>query len=102
MSYYERLVRQGEFRVIRVDGTETLYEEKPTLARIFAAIGCTCIDTVTLDRENEIVMLVDDTGMVDGKPVNRKATHLYHDVCKPGTAWAIHGDVAIVNDKDFA
>jgi hypothetical protein len=94
-------IRPGEYMVIRVDGTETLYEDKPTLRGTCAAIGCDCIDTVILDRENMVVMIVDDTGMVDGKPVNPKATALYHAICKPGTVWAIHGDVAIVNDKDF-
>jgi len=88
--------------VIRVDGTKTLYEEKPTLQKMYAAIGCNSIDTVILDRENEIVMVVDDTGMVDGKPVNLEATVFYHNVCVPGTLHQIHGDVAIVNDKDFA
>lgn len=36
------------------------------------------------------------------KPVNAKATELYHAVCKPGTTHQIVGDVAIVNDEDFA
>jgi hypothetical protein len=95
-------IRRGEFKVIRVSGVEELHEEKPTLDNIYRAIGCDCIDTVLLHREREIVMIVDDTGMVDGKPLNPKATALYHILCKPQTAWGIHGDVAIVNDKDFA
>jgi hypothetical protein len=40
--------------------------------------------------------------MCDGKPVNPKATALYHAICKPGTLHSIHGDVAIVHDGDFA
>jgi hypothetical protein len=52
--------------------------------------------------EAEIVMMVDDTGMIDGKPINPKATELYRGVCRPGTPYSIHGDVAIVNDEDFA
>jgi hypothetical protein len=93
---------RGSYWIIRVDGSATLYEERPTLRQICAAIGCTVIDTVILDRKKEVVMIVDDTGMIDGKPVNAKATELYHAVCKPGTIWSIHGDVAIVNDEDFA
>lgn len=95
-------IRQGEYRVIRTNGLEELHEEKPTLDRIHKAIQCDTFDTITLDHNKEIVMLVDDTGMVDRKPVNPKATALYHSICKPGTVWQIHGDVAIVNDKDFA
>ncbi len=26
----------------------------------------------------------------------------YRAICKPGTPFSIHGDVAIVNDKDFS
>jgi hypothetical protein len=46
-------------------------------------------------------MYVDDTGMIDGKPINAKATALYHARCKPGTVHQIHGHAVIVNDKDF-
>jgi hypothetical protein len=96
------IVRPGEYRIIRVDGTEQLIEEKPYMPRLYKAIGAECVDTVTLDRERTQIMIVDDTGMCDGKPVNSKATELYHAICKPGTLFSIHGDVAIVNDVDFA
>ncbi len=99
-------VRRGEYRIIRVDGSEMNVPQKPTLDRIHKAIGCDTFDTVLLkkgrDGTAEIVMLVDDTGMIDGKPVNPKATELYRAICKPGTPFSIHGDVAIVNDNDFA
>jgi hypothetical protein len=39
--------------------------------------------------------------MIDNKPVNQKATALYHAVCRPGTLHQIHGDVVIVSDRDF-
>jgi hypothetical protein len=92
----------GEYRIIRADGTEIMHEGRPTIREIQRAIGADCLDTVILDRRNEQIMMVDDTGMCDGKPVNSKATALYHSICKPGTVHAIHGDVAIVNDGDFA
>lgn len=41
-------VRRGEYRIIRVDGTEQLVEEKPTLDRVYQIIGCDCVDTVIL------------------------------------------------------
>jgi hypothetical protein len=47
-------------------------------------------------------LLVDDTGLVGGKPLNAEATKLYHSVCRPGTTNTIHGDVALVLDADFA
>lgn len=95
-------IRRGEYLVVGVDGTETLIEERPTIQKIHRDIGCDCLDTVTLDRKAGIVMMVDDTGMVDNKPVNPKATVWYRMICKPGTLHQIHGDVAIVNDLDFA
>jgi hypothetical protein len=96
-------IRRGEYRIIRTNGTETLIEEKPTLDAVRRAIGADGIDTVCLDKRTRTqIMVVDDTGMVDGKPVNSKATELYHSICKPGTVWAIHGDVALCNDLDFA
>lgn len=95
-------IHRGEYLIIRVNGEEERVAEKPTLHKLYRAIGCECADTVTLDHKRQILMFVDDTGMIDHKPVNPKATALYHTRCKPGTVWAIHGDVAIVNDKDFA
>ena len=47
------------------------------------------------------VMVVDDTGLVDGRPVNAAATKLYHAVCRPGTTAPICGDVAVALDEDF-
>lgn len=95
-------VKRGEYLLIRVDGTEELIQEKPSLQKIHRDISCDCFDTVILDHKQQIVMMVDDTGMLDGKPVNPKATDLYLTRCNPGTIFSIHGDVAIVNDKDFA
>lgn len=93
---------RGEYRIIRVDGSEELVRQKPTLEVVHRATGCDCIDAIALTRGPagaETVMIVDDTGMVNGKPVNSKATELYHQfIVSP---FSIHGDVAIVNDEDF-
>lgn len=100
----ELAVKRGEFIVIRVDGNVTHCGFKPTNKVIKAAIGCDLIDVVILTHDNGmpgIVMICDDTGMIDGKPVNPKATALYHSVCRPGTTHQIHGDVALVFDEDF-
>jgi hypothetical protein len=92
----------GTYKVIRIDGSETVHCGKPSLCEIARLIGCSSLDTVTIDRRRRTVMFVDDTGMIDNKPVNPKATALYHAVCTPGAVHQIHGDVVIVNDGDFA
>lgn len=63
-------------------------------------IGAEVLDTVNL-RDGR-VMLVDDTGLVDGKPRNEAATTLYWSICRPGTTHPICGDVAVALDEDFA
>jgi uncharacterized NAD-dependent epimerase/dehydratase family protein len=88
--------RRGEYKIVRTDGTETVHAGKPTTTEIIRLIRCSGLDTVTIDRRRQTVMFVDDTGMIDGKPVNAKATALYHAVCRPGTTHQIHGDVVIV------
>jgi hypothetical protein len=92
----------GTYKVIRVDGAETMHEGKASIAEIMRLIGCSCLDTVTIERKKQTVMFVDDTGMIDQKPVNPKATALYQAICKPGTLHQIHGDAVIVNNRDFA
>jgi hypothetical protein len=84
------------YKIIRVDGSETMHQGVPSISEIMRLITCEGLDTVTIDRRRQTVMFVDDTGMLDGKPVNAKATALYHAVCKPGTVHQIHGDAVIV------
>jgi hypothetical protein len=105
---------QGKFKIIRTDGTEEIFNLKPTIQRVKLAIGAVTIDTVMIGKNPangppETVMIVDDigTGFIGvervgpTKPVNEKATVLYHSVCRSGTPHQIHGDVAICNDRDF-
>ncbi len=89
-----------QVQILRVDGTtETITPPRhQAIKTISAALGCSTCDVVNL-RDGR-VMLVDDTGMVDGKPVNPKATAIYHGVYS--TPYSIHGDAAIANDEDFA
>jgi hypothetical protein len=98
-------VRRGEYFIVRTTGAVERFQCRPTLRGIQADVGASCLDSVTLRRDAVgnamVVMLCDDTGMIDGKPANPKATELYHSVCKPGTLHQIHGDVAIVHDGDF-
>ena len=100
-------MEKGHYKIIRVDGTEEMIDHRAQLDTIHGQIGCDCIDTVILTKDPSTgqpldVMIVDDTGMVTGKPLNPKATDLYRGVCRAGTFGEIFGDVAIVNDEDFA
>lgn len=95
-------IKRGTYLIIRVDGSETVVNKTPTIEAITAAIGADCLDTVTLSHSQPIiVMFVDDTGEIDGEPVNKRATAMYLALCEPGTTHQICGDVAIVNDADF-
>lgn len=91
-------------RIIRVDGTEEALDRPHSMKELYRLMGCQLVDTVNLRHlgEPRQVMLVDDTGMIDRKPVNQKATALYHANCRPGVTAPICGDVAIVFDEDFA
>ena len=96
-------IRQGEYRIIRTDGTEILIEEKPNMDSILKAIGDECADTVCLDKQTRTqIMVVDDTGMVDGKPVNSKATELYHSVCKREPCTRFTATWPFCNDLDLS
>lgn len=104
--------------VIRANGEEE-HTECFSFTEVHQLIDAAVFDTVNL-RDGR-VMLVDDLGweyraeiVEEGKghrhirhvpvqarkPVNEKATKLYHKVCKPGTTHQIVGDVAIVFDRE--
>jgi hypothetical protein len=76
-------MKQGQHRLIRVDGSQTIHEGKPSIAEIQRLIGCGGLETVIIDRKHQTVMFVDDTGMIDNKPVNPKATALSMQVGSP-------------------
>jgi hypothetical protein len=94
------------YTILRTDGTDETINAIPTLDNIYSAIGCDTVDVVCIGKANtppdDEIMFVDDTGALTGKPVNERATKLYHRICKPGTTWEIRGDVAITRDKYFA
>ena len=88
--------------IIRVDESiehHTLSNHGLIIA-VTAMIGAEVCDSVNL--MNGKVMIVDDTGKLEGKPINPIATDLYHIKCGWVTANSIHGDVAICTDNDFA
>ena len=81
----EYIIKQGIYKIIRVNGTEELVLGKPSSKKIMEVIDAEGLDTVILDFKNCQVMMVDDTGLIDGKPENPIATQLYRSVCKPGS-----------------
>jgi hypothetical protein len=94
-------VKRGAMLVIRSNGQEEDHNA-PSIGKIRKLIEADCLDSVSLSRSPTIVMMVDDTGMCDGKPVNAKATALYQTRCQGSSPYSIHGDVCLVNDEDFA
>lgn len=108
-------------KIIRTDGSEEVLDGTKTMWELRKLLGVATFDSVNLRHMGwpAHVMLVDDHGHEtttvdhgDGrielrsighrKPVNEKATALYHLNCVPGTVHKIVGDVAIVPDEDFA
>lgn len=91
-------------KVIRVDGTVEELASKMPLRSLAQTIGADTLDTVPMRHMGSPlhVMLVDDCGVLDGKPVNEEATKLYLANCRHGTTHSICGDVVIVPDGDFA
>lgn len=90
----------GTWKVIRVDGTEETIPGFARMSDVYRKIGCNCCDIAIIDRRPAIVMIADDTGMVDGKPINHTATYIYYS--RYTTPYSIHGDVAILFDRDLA
>lgn len=91
-----------QHRLIRTDGTQQVLDARPSFDEIRRLIGCDALDYVTINRRRQTLMLVDDTGVIDGKPVNAEATRRYHRICKPGTVHQVHGDVVILDDTSNA
>jgi hypothetical protein len=108
-------------QIIRCDGTEEVHDV-PTFDAIEVLIGAggkgldhvnlrhgrtmfvdgSGYDTETVSEDRGGVAYVQLKPVRANKPVNPKATALYHATCKPGTTHQIVGDVAIVTDADFA
>jgi hypothetical protein len=91
--------------ILRTDGAVENCAEVCSISRIRELINAPSgLDTVSLHHLGPplMVMLIDDTGFLDGRPVNPKATALYHANCLPGTTHPICGDVFICPDDDFA
>ncbi len=93
------------FTLLRVDGTREAFTTPPTNALIRALLRADSLDSVSLtftrDGRPDDIMCVDDTGLIDGKPLNPEATRLYHQRAPQATT-GIHGDVVLTKDHYFA
>lgn len=113
-------MEQAVRAVLRCDGSvEHLAGPIRGLAQVCELIGASTLDTVRLGHMGRPVhvMFVDDMGYETEavqtgnrttlvpvrarKPVNLKATALYHLNCRPGTTHQIVGDVLVCPDADF-
>lgn len=93
-----------EVKVWRVNGVTEGHSYPPgtkLIPEIEKEIGASILDTVNL-RDGR-VMVVDDSGIKKGLPVNPLATALYQTIypLAKSAKRSIYGDVAIADDADF-
>ncbi|MFE8979086.1 DUF3846 domain-containing protein [Streptomyces cyaneofuscatus] len=84
--------------IIRTDGSFEVIDW-PTenhLPILYKGIGCTHVDAVDISRR--LTMWIDDSGLINGAPVNRAATILYAIHQEPHQHY--HGDVVITGGVD--
>jgi len=94
------IIKRGQYKIVRPDGSEEMVDKKPTLEALYEAIGCDCVDIVRVgSRDSQQVMIVDDNGLLNNLPINDKATALYWQFYN--TTSPIVGTVVLANDADF-
>lgn len=95
-------MKSGQYRVITTTGAVLDFSDKPTLNTVTKHIGHVLFNAVSL--VGDTMMLVDDMGIANGLPFNPKATEVVRNVYRSKGheyPYLIHGDVVIVNDRDF-
>jgi hypothetical protein len=95
------VIARGHYQILRTDGSEAVVENRPTLDQLHRDLDCECTESIWIDREHETIMVIDDSGMLRKRPVNAKATAPVKQAYGQDYPYAIHGDVALVNDEDF-
>lgn len=105
-------LERGTYLVITTEGEAKLVREIPTIHAVHRAIStadrrCVRCDTINLEvigagrtRGDRIVMMVDDTGMIDDLPINQLAFYIANMI--KGYPHDIHGTAVVLNDEDFA
>jgi hypothetical protein len=116
-----RFVIAKTMLLIKCDGSEQViaFDRKTYLGKIRELIDAKSLDFVRIGKlENlDLVMAIDDLGYETEtiehggnrfelkpvralKPINPKATELYHAICYTGTTHQIVGDVVILHDGE--
>ena len=92
------------YTILRCNGRHEAIDQVPTFEAMEQAISCTAFDAVPIGKANrppdDEILLVDDTGLLDGKPINPEATLLYWRVA-PSQRHCIHGDAILTRDRYF-
>lgn len=89
-------------RLIRVNGedrTITPTSREFTNKELHELMSCRYLTGINLGGPEGLYMFIDDTGLIDGKPVNEKATEIARTY-KPGYPHKVHGDVVIANLRE--
>lgn len=87
-------------KLIKTNGEEIDFATKISSSDVAKLIGAACLTSIML-ADGTHAMCIDDTGLIDGRPINPKATLLYWQKYGPNDN-AIHGDVLVVPDADYA
>lgn len=87
--------------LLRTDGSFEALASTPHHDSIRELIEAASLSTVNLWKHGA-TMYLDDLGFQLKLPVNRRATQLYLEHCRPGVDWAIRGHVLIVPDQKEA
>ena len=90
---------KGHFHIVRVDGSQEFHCYKPTIEKVHQLLGIEAM-CCTVTIAHDVVMILSDSGAIDGSPVNTKAGNIAR-ICIPGYPHRLHGPVAIVRDSDM-
>ena len=92
-----------EFLPVAGDRQARVIEKRGAIKTIRSMIGAP-IATDTVNLRDGRVLIVDDTGLLDGRPVNPAATALFRSIypLAEENKTNIHGDCVIAVDEDFA
>lgn len=105
LEQIKEAIGDGGYVAIMASGGVAIMKGKPDVSLICEVIDCDTLDSVTLshkpDGVPELVMMVDDEGLLNNSPPNLEASKLAWKALGPGFVHQIHGNVVIVNDDHF-
>lgn len=89
-------------RLIKTNGEETTVKpagREFTNDELHQLINCEFLHGITLGGPEGLFMFIDDTGLIDGKPFNKKATEMVRKY-KPGYPFHVCGDVVVASRRE--